>query len=175
MRCFIAVDLPEKVKDVIVQIQNNLEKKNLFSGKLIKKENLHLTLKFLNEIDKEKAEKIKIILENVKLKKFKVKLSDFGVFSENFIKIIWVKMENCDELQKQIDKNLEHLFQKEKNFVSHITIARVKNVEDKQKLTDELKRIKMNEEFIVDKFSLKKSTLTENGPVYEDLTVFELG
>ncbi|PIY16461.1 MAG: hypothetical protein COZ15_05945 [Elusimicrobia bacterium CG_4_10_14_3_um_filter_49_12_50_7] len=84
-------------------------------------------------------------------------------------------MENCDELQKQIDKNLEHLFQKEKNFVSHITIARVKNVEDKQKLTDELKRIKMNEEFIVDKFSLKKSTLTENGPVYEDLTVFELG
>ena len=96
-RIFIAVKLPEEVKREIERIQNLVdtenkkfsvsqtsnkpaslgvgntqkvrEKENLFSGKFTELENLHLTLKFLGEIEDEKIEEITRRLEKVNIKK----------------------------------------------------------------------------------------------------------
>ena len=55
------------------------------------------------------------------------------------------------------------------------TIARIKKINDKKKFLQELKKIKIPEiNFVVKKFNLKKSVLTPDGPVYEDLEVCEL-
>ncbi len=174
MRCFISIELVEEAKKGIIKVQSELQKKKLFSGKLTEPENLHLTLKFLGEIEDERVDEIAGRLREIKFKKFKAELKECGVFSENFVRIIWVHLAGCEELQKEIDRKLTGLFQKEARFMGHITIARVKSVKDKKALLDELKKIKLSGEFFAEKFSLMKSTLTEKGPIYETIEDFSL-
>ena len=54
MRVFISINLPESVKKEIKKIQDSLPN---FTGKKTEYENLHLTLKFLGEIDEENLPK----------------------------------------------------------------------------------------------------------------------
>jgi len=177
MRCFIALDLPREVINSIKEIQEKIKKKNLFIGKFTELENLHLTLKFLGEIDEKKVEEVKKRLQKINLNEFEVSLSECGAFSTKFIKIIWVKLEGEKiwDLQKEIDKALKDLFVPEERFMSHITIARVKKVPSKEKLIDYIKNIKTkNLKFKVGEFFLKKSELKPEGPQYEDIEKYRL-
>ncbi len=177
MRCFIALDLPREAINYIKEIQKAIEKKNLFTGKFTEPENLHLTLKFLGEIDEKRIEEVKKRLREIKQKSFEVELVEVGVFSKKFIKIIWIKLDGKGvfRLQKQVDEKLKELFKEEERFMSHITIARVKNVKDKKKLLDYIKNIKIKKiKFKAESFFLKKSELKPEGPVYEDLEEYRL-
>lgn len=172
MRAFISINIPNEIKKEIKNVQSQLPE---FYGKKTELENLHLTLKFLGETDEQTIEKVKKLLEEIKLNKFQTKISEIGVFKEHFIKIIWLNLENCDELQKEIDESLKQLFKKEERFMSHLTIARVKYVKEKEKFLQELKKIKIPElKFEVNKFYLMKSRLTTNGPIYEKIKEFNL-
>jgi len=172
MRTFISLELPEEIRKEIIQIQKKIPE---FSGRKTEPENLHLTLKFLGEISEQEVEKIKARLREIKLKKFQAEISELGVFNPNFVKIIWLKINGCDELQKIIDNKLENLFPKEKRFMSHLTIARVKKINDKDKFISKLKNIKTkNIKFNISNFFLKKSTLTSEKPVYEIIEEFNL-
>ena len=166
MRAFIALEIPEEIREKLFEIAGSLFKKILFLGKLTEKENIHLTLKFLGEIDGDMAEKVREKLGEVNIKKFFVELKNFGVFNENFVRIIWCHLSGCEKLQKEIDEKLAFLFPKEKRFMGHVTIARVKNVIDKEKLFEELKRISVDGVFEVERFVLMKSELTGSGPSY---------
>jgi 2'-5' RNA ligase len=177
IRCFIAIDLPEEVKKEIVNIQMQLPQ---CKGKLTEKKNLHLTFKFLGEIPEDKVQEAVKRLKKIKFKKFKATLGSLGVFKPSEIKIVWIMLENCDELQKAIDDALDGLFAKETNFTSHLTIARVKALinqgnQGNQGFLYDMKRIRVNPaEFEVKSFSLKKSTLTPKGPIYEDIAEIKL-
>ncbi|MBS3128504.1 RNA 2',3'-cyclic phosphodiesterase [Candidatus Woesearchaeota archaeon] len=178
-RCFISLDLPEPVVEEIKKIQETLQKQNLFKGKLTEKEHLHLTLKFLGEIDEEAVEKVKERLKEIKIKKFDAAINKIGIFSPQHIRIIWLQLEGADELQKEIDDALQELFPKEHRFMGHITIARVRNIEDKKKLITFLENYDLEnlkkQKIPVHEFFLKKSVLTPQGPSYSDLGVFLLG
>ena len=173
MRAFISVELGEKVKAEIRKIQASLPE---FSGKKTKLENLHLTLKFLGEVSEEEVEKAKKALRLVKAERFEAELNEIGVFTPNFIKIVWVKLGGCDELQKAIDESLKGLFEKEKRFMSHITIARVKKVEDKKGFFEEVKGIGFDKKKMkVKSFFLMESKINREGPEYNVVEGFELG
>ncbi len=172
MRTFIAIDIPEEIKKEIVKVQEQLPE---FKGKLTERENLHLTLKFLGEVDEKKAEEIKLRLREIKSKKIESEIDSIGIFSEEFIKIIWLHMANCEKLQKEIDNGLKELFEKEKRFMGHLTIARVKKIKDKKKFISELNKIKIpSMKFTINNFELKKSVLTEKGSIYETLETYNL-
>ena len=172
MRVFVAIDIPKQTQKEIKKIQGKIPE---FKGKFTEAENLHLTLKFLGNIDEEKIDEIKIRLRNVKLKSFETEINKIGVFSPSFIKIVWIHLTNFEALQKIVDEKLSSLFPKEKRFMSHLTIARVKSVENKKEFLEELERIKFPEiKFKVKDFRLKKSTLSRKGPVYEDLEEYPL-
>jgi len=172
MRTFISIDIPEEIRKEILKIQKQLPE---FSGKITEKENLHLTLKFLGEISGGQAEKIKEELEKIKFKRFEAEISEIGVFDENFIRIVWLKIENCGNIQKEIDDRLSFLFPKEERFMSHLTIARVKNIKDRKKFISGLGKIKTErKKFIVSEFYLKKSILAGSNPVYENLLEVKL-
>ena len=150
--------------------------KSLVTGwatcKIIDGENLHLTLKFLGEVDEKKLEKIKNKLRKIKLKLFESEIKDIGMFSD---RIIWLRITNCNELQKQVDEVLGDMFEKENRFMGHLTIARVKEIKDKKKFRDNIKKIKIPEmKFIVENFNLKKSKLGRPGPVYEVIEKYNL-
>ena len=192
VRCFVALELPREAINYIRQLQKTLEKQNLFTGKFTEAENLHLTLKFLGEIEEERMEEIRKKLREIKMQSFEARLGGVGVFSKKFpknkkffvsqnskrkeefsdIKIIWLKLDGKGifELQKEIDEKLKEIFHPEERFMSHITIARVKNVPDRNKFLGYVKNLKTQKiKFKVDKFFLKKSTLKPEGPVYEDI------
>jgi 2'-5' RNA ligase len=176
MRCFIALDLEKEFVKEIVSIQNKIRKQNLFLGKFTESENLHLTLKFLGDIDDGKIEEVKEKLKKIKFLGFNVEFGEVGVFSKSFPKIVWVKLNGVGiwNLQKQIDDKLNGLFDVEEIFMGHITIARIKKNHDKRELLNYLKSIKpKNLSFNVKEFSLKKSELFPEGPRYEDLICYE--
>ena len=177
IRCFVAVDLPREAISQIKEIQKKIKKHNLFIGKFTESENLHLTLKFLGEIEEDKIEKVKEKLEEIQFEEFDAKLGEIGIFSKKFIKIIWIKLDGKKilDLQKQMDDALKDLFVPEARFMSHVTIARVKNVKDRNALIEYIKRIKSKSaEFKIEEFFLKKSTLMPEGPIYEDILKIEL-
>lgn len=174
MRVFISIDVPEKIKEEIKKIQNQLPD---FKGKFTELENLHLTLKFLGNINEEKLEEIKKKLEEINFDSFDTKVDSIGVFdnrnSNSYSRkiIVWLHLTNCEELQEKIDEKLSEIgFEKEKRFMSHLTIARIKYIKDKERFLEKLKEIEIpKRDFKVDNFRLKKSTLTKKGPVYETI------
>jgi len=178
IRSFIAIDLSREAINEIKRLQEILRKKNLFTGKFTEPENLHLTLKFLGEIREEKIEEVKKKLSEIKFESFEAHLDEVGVFSEKYVKIIWIKLggKGVFDLQKNIDEKLIEIFEKEERFMSHITIARVRDVSNRKELLEYLKSVNSKElRFKVDRFFLKKSELKSSGPEYSDLGEYVAG
>lgn len=173
IRAFISIDIPENIQKEIKKIQEKLPK---FEGRLTELENLHLTLKFLGEIDEEKIIEVKRRLKEIKYKTFEAKISEIGVFSPSYIKIVWLKMNNCYDIQRIIDKKLDGLFKKEERFMGHITIARVKRIKNKKYFLGQLKKTEIKEglKFKVKSFELKKSNLEPEGPIHEVIEEYRL-
>ena len=176
MRVFIAIEIPESIKGYIAELQEKIDDKDN-KIKPVNKNNIHLTLKFLGEVQPHKITQIKEDLKKIEVGKFSVYLDKISVFpSKSYIRVIWVGLEPEDkilELQEDIDENLKKLFKKEKNFKPHLTLARVKFIEDKKKFIDKFKKIKVeNKKIGINNFKLIKSTLTKEGPIYEDLEIF---
>jgi 2'-5' RNA ligase len=173
LRCFIAIDFPREIIKEVERVQNEIKKKNIFAGKFTEGENLHLTLKFLGEIDFERIEEVKKKLAEIKFGKFMAYLGELGVFNSDFIRIIWIHIlgKQIIDLQNEIDKKMaECEFKREERFMSHLTIARVKNIKDKKIFLEKLKKVRVqNLGFLVDKLYLIKSELKEEGPVYSVL------
>jgi len=57
IRSFIAIDLPEPVLQAIAKVQEGFQGSNL-NIRYVRKEGIHLTLKFLGDIDRADVEKI---------------------------------------------------------------------------------------------------------------------
>ena len=166
MRCFLAIDLPEEIKDKIEGIKRDFKIKGI---KLVEKENLHITIKLLGEIDEETVEKIKNL--DLSINPIKVKIKNIGIFpNENYIRVIWLGATNLVDLFKEIDEKLSDIgFKKEREYVPHVTIGRVKFIENKKALKDKIEKHRKIDigEFEVRSIKLMKSTLTPNGPIYE--------
>ena len=91
-RAFIAIDLPLEATNEIERVAKLIWKKTLFSGKITENANLHLTLKFLGEIDDEKVLEIKKRLSEIKFSEFSCELGEVGVFNkDNLDKTQWTR------------------------------------------------------------------------------------
>ena len=174
MRTFIAIELPEELSAKLKSIQEQLVTD---SAKLTLTRAFHLTLKFLGEIDDSRADDLKNMLAKIKFKPFEARLTKLGFFpDENYIRVIHIGLEpekQIKALQKNIESSLPK-FKKDNRFHPHITLARVKFVKDKEQFKTTISKIKLPEfpEFKVENFKLIKSTLTPEGPVYEELASF---
>lgn len=168
-RAFICIDFPDEVIKEVARVQEVLGNK-IFTGKMTELENLHLTLKFLGEIDNKTLEKVKNELAKIDFKKFEAKLGGIGTFSSHGNpRIVWIKL-NGEEvwiLQKKIDDSLKELFKPEERFMSHLTIARVKYARDKADFINYVKNMRVKEvRFEINRFKLMSFDLRSTGPVY---------
>ena len=134
-RLFIAVDMPSVVIEELKRIQKLLKKENLFRGRYVNPEHAHLTLKFLGDTDESKIPLIHERLKNIKHKKMKAHLGSLDLFtsSNNMPRVIFLSLicPELNDLAQQIDDALSDLFPSESRpFVSHLTIARIKEISD---------------------------------------------
>lgn len=169
-RLFIAIDFP---KDILLEINKIVLPE--FKGKRTDLSNLHLTLKFLGEVKEQDIPKIQKILREIQFKKFKAIIDEVGIFSKENIRIIWINFKGAEDLQKKIDEKLAEFFSKEKRFMGHVTIARVKQVKNKKIFLEKIQSTNIKKmEFEVTSFYLKESALSSQGPQYKDVEIFEL-
>jgi 2'-5' RNA ligase len=144
----------------------------------VKKENLHITLKFLGETEQKTAIEVKIKEAAESFTPFNVSLKGIGAFpSPKRAKILWAGVkEGIDYLTDlfiSLDKKIHELgFKKEmRKFTPHITFARVKN--GKYSLSENVDF--SFDSFPVNEVTLFKSTLTPKGALYEALSKIPIG
>ncbi|UCG29525.1 MAG: RNA 2',3'-cyclic phosphodiesterase [candidate division WOR-3 bacterium] len=179
MRTFIAVEVPQQVRKIIDDFIHTEAKREL-PIKWVKFENLHITLKFLGEIDESKKTDITPSIESIcgKQNPFTVKMGGLGCFpNPKNPRVIWVGVtqgggELCtiaDALEKEI---VQFGFKEEKRFHPHLTIGRVKK---RCGVEDILAKTIHTDPFEVSSVVLFKSTLKPEGPVYDELGRFTIG
>lgn len=176
MRYFIAIDLPSKIIDELVRVQKELARTNSFDGKFVEPENLHLTMRFLGELNFEKLNSIKQALKAICFESFEMSLGQLGIFVPEMPRVLWVDLLGKDVylLQGQIDQAIKSFVEPEpKPFVSHVTLARIKFVHQLRMFLKEIENARVEPLiFSVDKFILKQSELTPDGPIYHDVEVY---
>lgn len=182
MRTFIAIELSPDLKKRLASLEEQL-KSSEADVKWVKPENIHLTLKFLGEIDEKQLEEVSKIIQEAanKNKSFYIRLASPGAFPKlNTPRVIWVGIDKGDSETKQIAKVLEEeivkvgIPQESRPFSTHITLGRVRSGKNCEKLVKNLEYLANNSpqdspEFMVTKITLFQSTLTPSGPVYEVL------
>jgi 2'-5' RNA ligase len=135
IRCFIAVQLNAEIKSQISTYIENL-KRITRDIRWVKAENIHLTLKFLGEIESEHVEAVKKNLYplSAEFQKFSLKIDGTGCFpGKKRPRVFWLGLEQgidnpLFKLHKWIENELEKLgFEKEKRrFSPHLTLGRVR-------------------------------------------------
>lgn len=182
VRAFLAIDLDDDLKPKINKIIKEFKQIDT-RIKYVELTNLHLTLKFFGDIDTNGMNLLEEAIANVlkDFNAFNIKIMGCGAFpNRNHIKVIWVGIDEDSiirDLHDKLDKEFVRLgFDRDKKFSTHLTIGRMKSAKNKDKVKSVIEEFSDFEigEMEVSKISLKKSTLTPQGPIYEDLTVFEL-
>jgi 2'-5' RNA ligase len=181
IRSFLAFDIDnEAVLKKITDAQNILVKTGA-SLKLVKPENIHITMCFLGNITPPMVEKIFEEMKKVQFTPFDVKIQGTGVFPHlRYPRVVWVGITEGADQMRSIFSQLEPRLRKlefaadSKGFSPHLTIARVKSGRNKDEL---VKYISENAdcEFGVIRaecLRLKRSNLTPRGPIYSTLEEF---
>lgn len=147
-------------------------------------ENLHITLKFFGETPEHHIPAIKLALkESINdISSFAFEVKDIGVFGSSYKpKAIWFGIDPKNEIEALVTSIYHELSQigidpDRQNFVPHLTLARMKFVEDKkifQQVIDKQKEGLIQKEE-VNKFHLFESILRPDGPEYRVIETFVL-
>ena len=181
IRTFIALEIPDDAISEILKIRDQKIGK-VENVKWEGKEKLHLTLKFLGDINSEMIGDYSRSLEKIirKYDALYLSFSEFGVFKrKDEFKILWIGLKEDLHLKKMVDELessfVEFGFEKEKrNFKSHITLLRFRGQEDSEKIVS-LTQVKLPViEFKANKVTLFESKLLPGGSVYRSLKNFYL-
>lgn len=180
IRCFIAVEIQDDgVISKIRGIQNILASTGA-DVKLVEPENIHLTLKFLGEVDESRLEYVKNIVKDEHFEPFAMNLHGIGVFPNlRRPRIIWAGITNgvesiADIFLKLESKLFKQGFPKEnRKFNPHITIGRVRSNRNLNLFGKSLLEYANTPlgEIAVNSIILKKSVLSGRGPIYSNLAV----
>lgn len=180
-RSFISVDI--EPTDSLAALLEGLRSADA-DLKVVKTCNLHVTLKFLGNIDDTAVDDVASRIERSAegLSPFRTAMKGMGAFpSLSNIRVIWVGLENAEGLStlaERLDLSLRELnFEKDKKgFKPHLTVARTRSSGGASEL-HELINSNVATDFgssEVDTITLKKSVLTPQGPLYSDIREIRL-
>ncbi|MCX8182526.1 MAG: RNA 2',3'-cyclic phosphodiesterase [Candidatus Methanomethyliaceae archaeon] len=176
VRAFLALDISEEVRQNIAKFEREIDLVGA-DIKLVEVENLHVTIKFLGEVDAGMLERVHDMMKRVRGEKFSISVEGVGVFPNwRMIRVVWVGIgkggERVAKIQRELDVGLSEIgFERERDFVPHITVGRVRSPRNRDRLlqlVEKYKEFKFGT-FLVDRLVLKKSVLTPKGPVYSNL------
>lgn len=182
-RAFVAIDIEDLLRRRLVEVQGELARTGAHL-KLVEPQNIHITMKFLGEVRAEILEALAGALQRALKGKraFEIQVRGVGVFPNlNYMRVVWAGVSRGREelvaIQQSIDRELEGLgFKPERDFIPHLTLARVKSPVRKERLVAMVKRMS-GMEFGTTKaksVELKQSTLTPRGPIYSTLAEVKL-
>jgi len=179
IRTFIAIEIPKTVISKIRELQGVIKAYG-FKIRWVRAENIHLTLKFLGDIEEIKINEIAEAVSKTAEKHSPISLKAKGIGVFPGIKrphVLWVglsgQLEALIKLQQTLDENLIALgfSSEERPFKGHLTMGRIKDRIDVKKLGDALMAFRRfeSETFTTGQIILYKSELTPSGAIYTKL------
>ncbi|HEW79565.1 MAG TPA: RNA 2',3'-cyclic phosphodiesterase [Phycisphaerales bacterium] len=187
MRVFIAIDIDDKIRKALSDLQQQLQssvdvKKS--DVKWVQVDKIHLTLKFLGEAEDQRIVEVCNIVKDVAERGsgFELDIESVGCFGGRSARVLWVGTgrgsDNLCRLQKDIEKRLALAGWPEdaRKFAGHLTLCRIRNPKAGIKLA------KMSEDYrdfklgtiSADSVSVYQSQLRPSGPVYTVLGNYKL-
>ena len=178
-RLFVAIELPQQVRDNLASICNDIAQKELFVGRCTRPENIHLTLKFFGEVTESVVPEIDAALKAISFQSCTARLGSLDVFStRKKIRILFIQL-LCPELV-QLAQKIQDVFSdrfepEDRLFKSHVTLARIKSIDNKKEFLREVDEITISPmQWSIDSFVLKRSVLTREGPLYTTIARYPL-
>jgi len=180
IRCFIAIELPDEIKTGLTQLQAQLKSGNQPWVKWVDPYSIHLTLKFLGNVAKDRiGEIIRAMGEAVQgVSPFRLEVKDLGVFPNlRRVQVAWVgvsgEVDKLVQLQRHIESNLvpQGFTAESRPFTAHLTLARIRDrasPDERQRFGRLIADTKFEAAytFQVDAISLMRSQLTREGAIY---------
>lgn len=184
VRSFIAIELPDRVKRGLRELQAQLKAGSQAPIKWVDPANIHLTLKFLGNVAADRLDEITTAMTQAVqgTPSFSLEIKELGVFpNPRRVQIVWVglsgEVEKLARLQQRIESELEKLgFAPEnRRFTPHLTLARLRDratPEERQKLGQLIAETEFDAvpSFTADSVKLMKSQLTREGPIYSQIS-----
>jgi len=181
LRAFIAIELPEPVKEALGALSRRLQRPGE-RVTWVRTERIHLTLRFLGEIDQEAIVKLSAILSDAYagMAPFALSVKGVGAFPNvRRPSVIWAGIGPVDGVQAAHDAAEQAartigLPVENKAFRPHLTLARIRDRRAASALTARLEAERgfVGGEFTVGRVSLFSSELTPKGPIYRRLGEF---
>lgn len=180
IRLFVALKIPENIKEQLLNICYELvPDAPLYRWETTDK--IHLTLKFIGEVEENLIQPISTELDFVKnYRSFDFNIFRFGFFFRDKRPIIlWAGLQTDEaivDLVGELNKRME-LFDIEpekRKFKSHLTLLRIKSKFDKNFINNFNNYQFDNLNFKTNEIALVKSMLTQTGAQYTEIKNYEL-
>lgn len=126
-RLFTGIELPEEIREDLGDLEHPLP-----GARWIDMDDLHLTLRFVGDIDKRTANEFAEFLAGIDVSAFPMRLVGLGTFGGREPRILWAGVEAGEELERLARANERAarnagLDPAARAFKPHITLARLKN------------------------------------------------
>jgi len=188
IRAFIAIELPSDLKVLLMDFENRLKTPKSRCARWVDPKSIHLTLKFLGNVNMKLLDEIKrdVEVEVRKTRAFTLDVAGTGCFP-NMLKprVFWVGLRGETsillDLQYRIDGATAKLgFAKESRpFTAHLTLARIKDDSSnlaRSQFAETVKDATLGTDYRMDvnEVSLIRSQLRPEGAVYTRLCEFKM-
>lgn len=184
MRTFIAIKLPEDIKQHLAEAQRRIKSVGV-DASWPRPEGIHLTLKFLGEIPESGVPGITnaLALAAQGMSRFRIEIAGIGTFpNAKNPRVVWAgvsgDIEKLTRLQAAVDDAMAGLgMEREaRSFAPHLTLARIKYIRSRESWLAALEQVKDMKlpGFDVNAVSLMKSELRRTGAEYTEIARIEL-
>ena len=167
IRLFVALALPDRVAESLLALQSGVP-----GARWMTREQLHLTLRFIGEVDERDANAIDEALQSISAPCFTLVLKGVGEFGGRNPRALWAGVSGDGalvHLQRKIESAIQRLGlpAEERKFTPHVTLARLRAASP-GRVIDFLRdhALYASGSFEVDQFVLYSSTTTPNGSIY---------
>ncbi|GBD97412.1 2',5' RNA ligase family [bacterium BMS3Abin06] len=184
MRSFIAIELSETAKSALAELQQELKKCGA-DIRWVKPENIHLTLKFLGNIENEIVDDVLKIIESrcKKFRAFDLEIKGTGTFPNlRSPSVLWVGVNsNADiaALQNEIEAGMTSLgFEREnRKYTPHLTLGRFRSSQGKGPLLEKIELFKNRKYGLINvgAVALMRSDLSPSGARHSVIAEIFLG
>jgi len=178
-RVFVAIKIDEDALNKIISVRKRFINNDLLNWE--SNDKLHITLKFIGEVENEDLKKIIKILESISRNHspFDLWFSKFGIFKRSKSSILWAgirKVKSLVNLHSDVNQglNIFSMNQNEKQFNPHVTLLRNRKNIRINNLNEFLLVNISDIKFRVNEYYLIKSELTPKGSIYTELEKFKL-
>ena len=174
-RYFISITLPA---DLQKRLDQTLPENR--NWKKAKRDQLHLTLRFIGSADAASLKDIEDKLAKINIPEFKVGLKEIGYFPrEGRVRVIWLgadKSVPLIELQNLVDKAVTEVINRDSDysFTPHVTLARVKDRINMSEVPHMLPEIDERYTCEVQSFQLMESRQSKNGVEHLPVATYQL-